>query len=156
MNKIKNETIKRFTQRTENGGIRYEGNDFIVTCYPANNNLRAVDKMAERLCELEDAVESGKLDTVKNGATVHLPVKFDTPLFFLWSRHQAINYVQHTSGIYETTNWKYSLAKNGIYITTTGKSVSYCGKFLHKLGETVFLTKEEAEAKFKELEGKIK
>lgn len=89
-----------------------------------------------------------------NEETVQLPVKFDTPLYFLWSRHQAINYVKNTSGIYETTDWKYSLSKNGIYITTTGRSVSYCGRFLYKLGETVFLTKEEAEAKLKELEGK--
>lgn len=86
------------------------------------------------------------------GENVWLPVKFDTTLYFLWSRQQAINYVQHTSGIYETTNWKYSLSKNGVYISTTGRSVSYCGKFLYKLGETVFLTKEEAEAKLKELQ----
>lgn len=95
----------------------------------------------------------GEIETQKE-QTIHLPVKFDTPLYFLWSRHQVINYVQHTSGIYETTNWKYSLSKNGIYITTTGKSVSYCGQFLYKLGETVFLTNEEAEAKLKKLEGK--
>ena len=88
------------------------------------------------------------------GEIVHLPVKFDTPLYFLWSRQQAINYVQHMSGIYETTNWKYSLSKNGIFITTTGRSVSYQGKFLYKLGETVFLTNKEAEAKLKELEVK--
>lgn len=88
-----------------------------------------------------------------DGLMIQLPVKFDTPLYFLWSRQQAINYDQHTSGIYETTNWRYSLSKNGIYITTTGRSVSYCGQFLYKLGESVFLTKEKAEAKLKELEG---
>ena len=51
---------KRFTERTKFGGVRYEDRDGYITCYPESEENDAVDKMAIRLCELEDEKEGNK------------------------------------------------------------------------------------------------
>lgn len=53
---------KRLTERVKFGGVRYEDrDDIITTCYPDSEENDPVDELAIRLCELEDAIESGKL-----------------------------------------------------------------------------------------------
>lgn len=150
-NKKANEEIVELKQAILECKGLYKG--FKIDETTANALAHHLNMVNYRKAYLVEQETTENLKASSNVETVQLPVKFGTPLYFLWSSHQVINYVQHTSGIYKTTNWKYSLSKNGIYITTTGRSVSYQGKFLYKLGETVFLTREEAEAKLKELEG---
>ena len=51
---------KRLTKRRGNG-VCYSTKKYEITCYPMNNNLSEVDKIAVRLCELEDKIENGTL-----------------------------------------------------------------------------------------------
>lgn len=51
---------KRLTERIGDG-VRYDNGEYTVTCYPQNGNLCAVDKIAVRLCVLEDKLEDGSL-----------------------------------------------------------------------------------------------
>lgn len=64
---------ERLTQRVDDG-IRYDNGKYIVTCYPKNNNLTPVDKLAAKLCEFEDKIENGTLITLpcKVGDKVYL------------------------------------------------------------------------------------
>lgn len=53
---------ERLTKRTENNGVQFDANGYTHTIYPQNENcLRDIDKLAIRLAELEDAIESGEL-----------------------------------------------------------------------------------------------
>lgn len=52
---------ERLTERIGNG-IRYDNGEYIVTCYPENENLTPVDKMAVRLCELEDKLPALEME----------------------------------------------------------------------------------------------
>lgn len=53
---------KRLTERVKFGGVRYEDrDDIITTCYPDSEENDPIDELAIRLCELEDAIEKGKL-----------------------------------------------------------------------------------------------
>lgn len=52
---------ERLTERIGNG-IRYDNGKYIVTCYPENKNLTPVDKMAVRLCELEDKLPTLEME----------------------------------------------------------------------------------------------
>lgn len=63
---------ERLTERVGDG-IRYKDGKYIVTCYPKNNNLSDVDKIAVKLCELEDKIE--------NGTLLELPCKIGTHLW---------------------------------------------------------------------------
>lgn len=49
---------ERLTKRVGDG-VRYDNGQYIVTCYPKNNNLTPVDKLAAKLCDLEDKIENG-------------------------------------------------------------------------------------------------
>lgn len=51
---------ERLTERIGNG-VRYDNGEYIITCYPKNNNLTPIDKLAVKLCEFEDKKESGLL-----------------------------------------------------------------------------------------------
>jgi hypothetical protein len=57
---------ERLTERVGDG-IRYDNGNYTVTCYPKNNNLTPVDKLAAKLCDLENKIE--------NGAVIALPCK---------------------------------------------------------------------------------
>lgn len=50
----------RLTERVGDG-IRYYNGEYTVTCYPKNNNLTPVDKLAAKLCEFEDMIENGTI-----------------------------------------------------------------------------------------------
>lgn len=51
---------ERLTERVGDG-IRYDNGEYIITCYPKNNKLTTVDKMAAKLCDLEDKIENKTL-----------------------------------------------------------------------------------------------
>lgn len=58
--------IDRLTKRVGDG-VQYNNGEYITTCYPKNNNLTDVDKLAAKLCDLEDKIEQGELTEVRHG-----------------------------------------------------------------------------------------
>ena len=83
---------------------------------------------------------------------VELPCKVGITLYFLYNRPYADKPVL-TTQIYETNEW---------YFEIDEKEIAICPRMIHGLngnyyyhiGKTVFLTKEEAEQKLREIEGK--
>lgn len=71
----------RLTERSGDG-IRYDNGQYIVTCYPKNNNLTPVDKMAAKLCDLEDKIE--------NGTLVAFPCRVGDELFELTTDYKSV------------------------------------------------------------------
>lgn len=85
---------------------------------------------------------------IANGVIVP-PCKVGGTLYFLYDNTFA-NRPNLTPHIYETNDWYFDIDEKGTSILP--RSVhSYKGKHHYYLGETVFLTKEEAEEKLKEL-----
>jgi hypothetical protein len=65
---------ERLTTRLANGGVGYHSGEYFKVCYPWNEHcLTDIDRMAIRLCDLEDKIEQGKYATepknkrLKNG-----------------------------------------------------------------------------------------
>ena len=59
---------KRLTTRLANGGVMYDNGEYYAVCYPWNDHcLRSIDRMAIKLCELEDRIEQGQLVEVRHG-----------------------------------------------------------------------------------------
>lgn len=107
----------------------------------------------ERLVELLDIIIQPSEKTlgqiadyfIENGVIV-LPCKVGETLYFLYDRTFA--HRQNCSPhIYETSDWYFDIDQKGISILPRS-SHSYKGKSHYYLGETVFLTKEEAEKSF--------
>lgn len=71
------------------------------------------------------------------------PCKVGTTLYFLYNRPHA-DKPDLTIKIYETADWYFDIDKDGIVINT--RNIHSCNKkYDYYLGETVFLTREEAE-----------
>lgn len=129
---------KRLTERIGDG-VRYDNGEYIVTCYPKNNNLTPVDELAVKLCDIEDKIENGTLTEMpcKVGDTVYRPIITSKGKPAIW---EII-----------VTSISIDIDKNGVspssYVighlkrTRCGESADF-----HEFGETVFLTREEAEA----------
>lgn len=67
----------RLTIRLANGGVMYDKGEYKTVCYPWNEHcLSDVDRMAIKLCELEDKIEQGEI--------VELPVKVGQTIYTLW------------------------------------------------------------------------
>ena len=82
-------------------------------------------------------------DFLANGVIVP-PCKVGETLYFLYDNTFA-NRPNSTPHIYETKDWYFDIDAKGTSILP--RSIhSYKGKHHYYLGETVFLTKEEAEA----------
>jgi hypothetical protein len=53
---------ERSTIRLANGGVMYDNGEYYAVCYPwKEDRLRSVDRMAIKLCELEDKLEQGNV-----------------------------------------------------------------------------------------------
>lgn len=53
---------ERLTERLANGGVGYSNGEYFRVCYPWNEHcLTDIDRMAIKLCELEDKIEQGKI-----------------------------------------------------------------------------------------------
>lgn len=49
---------ERLTERLTNGGVMYDNGEYWRVCYPWNEHcLNSIDRMAIKLCELEDKIE---------------------------------------------------------------------------------------------------
>ena len=109
-----------------------------------DKNWRNFDtsEMYKRFAELEDKIE--------NGTLIELPCKVGETLYFIYNR-PFVDKPNLTPRIYETTNWYFDIDKGGIAISTRNP-YGYNGEYFYYLGETVFLTKAEAEKRLKELQ----
>ena len=131
---------ERLTKRTENNGVKYDRNDFVRTCYPQNEYAHDdIDRMAIRLAEYEDDLESGKI--------VRLPCKVGDTVYKIMhvcGKRRAVEFIVSRISI--------SSKEICIYFHKSKESWhEWCTK-PHHFGVNVFLTSEEAEAKLKELQ----
>ena len=83
--------------------------------------------------------------------TIELPCKVGTTLYFLYNSPYA-DKPDLTPRIYKTADWYFEIDKTGIVINTTWIH-SFNKKYDYYLGETVFLTKKEAEEALAKMKG---
>ena len=113
---------ERLTERIGDG-VRYYDGKYLQTCYPKNNNLRPVDKLAVKLCEFEDKIE--------NGALLELPCKV------VWITGEV-------KGVYSSKVRTFFLTENGVEMIRT----QHCDIPFEDVGKKAFVgegAKEEAE-----------
>lgn len=132
---------ERLTTRLANGGVGYDSGEYFKVCYPWNENcLTDIDRMAIRLCDLEDEICEGKI--------VELPCKVGDTIWEVWASGSDLTQIQR--GVR-------AIKVDLIYINqydTTFHCISeeMTGHIpLSDFGKTVFLTLEEANKKLKEL-----
>ncbi|MBQ9760121.1 MAG: hypothetical protein IJW16_02100 [Clostridia bacterium] len=82
---------------------------------------------------------------------IELPCKVGTTLYFLYNSPYA-DKPNLTPRIYKTTDWYFEVDKTGIVICTSDIH-SFNKKYDYYLGETVFLTKQEAEQAIAKMKG---
>ena len=118
---------ERLTERVGDG-IRYFNGQYEVTCYPKNDNLTPVDKLAVKLCDLEDKFEDGAVFTLpcKIGETVYVLMK------------TAVDDYDYKKGVNEITVRHIRIRSDGIFVS------DFWGFIDWKFGERAFLTYEEA------------
>ena len=82
---------------------------------------------------------------------IELPCAVGTTLYFLYNNPYA-DKPDLTPRIYKTDDWQFEVDKTGIVINTSNIH-SFNKKYDYYLGETVFLTKEEAEEALAKMKG---
>jgi hypothetical protein len=116
-------------------------------------------RQAESWCELDGVLN--RLKTMENLSkmgyrkqsenVIELPCKVGTTLYFLYNSPYA-DKPNLTPRIYKTTDWYFEVDKTGIVINTSDIH-SFNKKYDYYLGETVFLTKQEAEQALAKMKG---
>lgn len=132
------EKYNRFTKRTKYGIEVYDGEGtFIISC-----GGYATKEALNRLAELEDKLENGKL--------VELPCKVgDTVYRVMADRRIKQPYEYKVIGFWYSVNNECNYLHLGRY--TDGVFVSFISVPFSEFNRMLFLTKEEAEKKVKEL-----
>jgi hypothetical protein len=130
--------MERLTQTSDRGGVAFTF-DLYINCLPSE--AEKILKLAEKLKDYEDAEE--------NGLLLRLPCKVGDIVWEVNAERKRISkFVIESITIYPCNviqfNWT---LLEGIYKNVVGFSKA-------ELGKTVFLTKEEAEDKLKEMEGR--
>ncbi|MCI6782921.1 MAG: hypothetical protein MR594_04720 [Lachnospiraceae bacterium] len=130
--------MERLTQTSDRGGVAFTF-DLYINCLPSE--AEKILKLAEKLKDYEDAEE--------NGLLLRLPCKVGDIVWEVNAERKIISkFVIESITIYPCNviqfNWT---LLEGIYKNVVGFSKA-------ELGKTVFLTKEEAEDKLKEMEGR--
>ena len=132
--------MERLTQTSDRGGVAFTF-DLYINCLPSE--AEKILKLAEKLKDYEDAEE--------NGLLLRLPCKVGDIVWEVNAERKRISkFVIESITIYPCNviqfNWT---LLEGIYKNIVGFSKA-------ELGKTVFLTKEEAEAKLKEEDAQLK
>ena len=97
-------------------------------------------KHIDKSCKLAENIAE---DLLAKGIIV-LPVPYSTELHFLWSRQHADK--PQPPRVHSTKDWIFNVRDDGkSWLSSNDIPVGYYGEYLHQLGKTVFLTKEEAE-----------
>lgn len=152
--------MERLTIRSKNSDMVWfkdaeNGNAHLEPCeMTAHHNRMALDKLAT----YEDAEEQGQIlrPPCKVGDTVYLIDRDENNKFKVYEgKWERVSLVQTSKDgsfnlcgkiSYDIYDWFYDdgrIMKHGMYV----------GQERTKIGEIVFLTKEKAEAKLKEMEG---
>ena len=130
---------ERLTMTSDKGGVALTF-DLDITCRPSE--AQKILKLAEKLKYYEDLAEQGRL--------IELPCAVGDIVYEVQEIRKRIQEYTVISIHYSYSSiligWEIKDG-NGIYSNLNGFEASAIGK-------TVFLTKEEAEAKLKELRGK--
>lgn len=104
----------------------------------------------EEACILTDnIINAGYRKQSEN--VIDLPCKVGTTLYFLYNSPYA-DKPDLTPRIYKTADWYFEVDKKGIVINTSDIH-SFNKKYDYYLGETVFLTKQEAEQAIAKMKG---
>ena len=126
--------MERLTMTSDKGGVAFTF-DLDITC--EKTEIEKILKLAKKLKEYEDLEEQGKL--------LKLPCAVGDTLYC-----DGKYFASHCKG--KIHSFKVSDIVTEIKSYYRGE-VDYCFDF-ENVGKTVFLTREEAEAALKELEGK--
>ena len=123
-----------------------------------------VDKFAEKICNFQAIDEDAANKMIwllrtfptanvapKSENVIELPCKVGTTLYFLYNSPYA-DKPNLIPRIYKTADWYFEVDKTGIVINTSDIH-SFNKKYDYYLGETVFLTKEEAEEALAKMKG---
>lgn len=100
------------------------------------------------VCYGDDRTYEKAADHLLSNGIFVPPCKVGDTLFFIYNSPYA-NKPDLTPRIYKTDDWYFDIDKKGISIRTRDVH-GYMGKYHYYLGETVFLTSEEAETALKE------
>lgn len=128
--------MERLTKRAY-GGITYSKtreitcSSFCSDCSAGTGNCNIVKKMVEKLANLEDAEEQGLL--------VRLPCKVGDKVYVIAGKNISEQKIQRVT-IGSECKFEFCTRKRGFA--------------LFDIGKTVFLTREEAKVKLKEMEDK--
>lgn len=140
---------KRLTNRLKNGAVRYNNGHYECTIYPQNKYMYDETKqMVLRLADLEDMIENGQIRI--------LPCKLGDHIYVITRHGNFIDLDEYVVDWFDT----YNIDDKNIGFYFNGKDVEddhleFCC-YDTDFGETVFLTKPEAEAKLEELKKQIK
>ena len=115
--------MERLTERTENGGIQYEDRNGYYHTFYGNGAGDPVHALAKKLCELEDKIEQGTL--------IELPCKVGDTVYKV-EREYA----------YSNDTYFWHIVENHFGL----------GMLDYVWGKMIFLTREEAEKRLKELQ----
>ena len=122
---------KRLTTKDEEGNWTIWEDDY-------SHPFEALQVAIERLAELEDDLESGKI--------IRLPCKAGDTVYWLFTTN-----IQQE--IYECYVTEFIYTSKGLNICLSKKCLTGYAYFtLKDIGKTVFLTREEAEKRLKELQ----
>lgn len=109
------------------------------------------DALKEWGCDIQPETVSQIADHLVDNGVIVPPCKVGTTLYFLYNSPYA-DKPDLTPRIYKTTDWYFEVDKTGIVINT-GDIHSFNKKYDYYLGETVFLTKQEAEQALAKMKG---
>lgn len=151
---------ERLTKRTVNNGVKYDRNEYVRTCYPHNEYAHDdFDRMAIRLAELEDKIEQGEIVIPK--------FAINQEVFYIGYKSIEYEcphcgepcYKEEVDGVRKGIISERIITDNqgGIDIVYTIQIEEKNGiKLFTQRKEDIFLTREEAEKKLKELQEKEK
>lgn len=133
---------ERLTTRLANGGVGYDNGEYFMVCYPWNEHcLTDIDRMAIKLCDLEDKIEQGKI--------LELPCKVGDTIWEVWSSGSDFTQIQRGVRAIKV-DLIYINQYDTIFHCISEEMTGHIP--LSDFGKTVFLTPEEANKKMKELE----
>ena len=138
--------MERLTYVTENGEVLFHPADLpddegmTITQLAENGRYKDLEEIAERLANREDAEKQGLL--------LRLPCKVGDTLYF--AHHDRVISSEVLSAKYHAEAENHGVfirEKLTIDVEGVSAEIDFCD-----IGKTVFLTREEAEAKLKEME----
>lgn len=140
--------MERLTQTSDKGGFAFTF-DLTISCEP--NEAKKILKVAEKLKQYEDLEEQGRL--------LRLPCKVGDAVYVVTSPFNVFDDIEYDENmkdeVYESYVSSVSFYESGEQYRIYAKATNhFIGAYFREcdFGKTVFLAREEAEAKLKEME----